>query len=194
MSELAASPAGLFVAARDFEVLEVEAFVVAEVRHRRVDGLDGAGDADLELVLLDDDGFDAQRRLELDLVEGLQVRRVADREEQALAALQDRQNPVLQQQLLVDELDDVQVEVDGVEVEQRHAELVRRGDRDLPGVPHAIGDEVRHEIARSCPRWRVSAAMRSASETTPSCTSRRGRPVRGPWVAVTAMDVFARGL
>ena len=148
MSELATSAPALFVAARDLEVLEVEALaVVAEVRHRRVDGLDGAGDAGVELVLLDDDGFDAQRRLELDLVEGLEVGRVADGDEQALAALQDRQNPVLQQQLLVDELDDVQVEVDGVEVEQRDAELVGGGDGDLPGVPQAIGDEVRHEIS-----------------------------------------------
>ena len=118
-----------------------------EVRHRRIDGLDGAGDPDFELVLLDDDRLDAQRRLELDLVEGLEVRRIADREEQTLAALQDRQNPVLQQQLLVDQLDDLQVEIDGIEVEQRDAELVCRGDRDLPGVPHAIGHEVRHEIA-----------------------------------------------
>ena len=138
--------ADLFVAARDLEVLEVEAFVVAEVRHRRVDGLDGAGDAGVELVLLDDDGLDAQRGLELDLVERLQVGRIADRDEQALAALQDRQDPVLEQQLLVDELDDVEVEVDGVEVEQRHAELVGRGDRDLPGVAQAVGHEVRHEI------------------------------------------------
>ena len=163
---------------------------VVEVRHRRVDCLDGASDAGFELVLLDDDGFDAQRRLELDLVERLQVGRVADGDEQALAALQDRQDPVLQQQLLVDELDDVEIEVDGVEIEQRNAELVGGRDRDLPRIAEAIRHEVRHEVARSCRRSRSSAAMRSASETTPSCTSRRGRPDRGPWVAVTAMELL----
>ena len=189
MSELETSAPASSSPPRDFEVLEVEALVVvAEVRHRRVDGLDGAGDAGFELVLLDDDGFDAQRRLELDLVERLQVGRVADRDEQALAALQDRQDAVLQQQLLVDELDHVQIEVDGIEVEQRHAELVGGGDRDLARVARAGS---RRDAAPGCallPSMAFRAAIRSASETTPSCTSRRGRPVRGPWVAVTAMD------
>ena len=89
--------ADLLVAGRDLEVLEVEVVVVVEARHRRVDGLDGARDARVELVLLDDDGLDAQRGLELDVVERLQVGRVADGDVQALAALQDRQDPVLQQ-------------------------------------------------------------------------------------------------
>jgi hypothetical protein len=76
----------------------------------------------------------SQRGLKLDLVQGLQVRRVADRDEKPLAALQDRQDPMLEQQLLVDELDDVQVEVHGIEVEQRHAKLMGCGDRDLARV------------------------------------------------------------
>ncbi len=60
MSEVVTSDADFLVAARDLEVLEVEAaVVVAQVRHRRVDGLDGAPDACVELVLLDHDGFDS---------------------------------------------------------------------------------------------------------------------------------------
>ncbi len=145
--------ADFLVAGRDLEVLEVEVVVVVEARHRRVDGLDGAGDARFELVLLDDDRFDAQRGLELDFVERLQIGRIADGDEQALAPLQDRQDAVLQQQLLVDELDDVEVEVDGVEVEQRHAELVRGRDRNLTRVAETVSDEVRHQLRGSCRQW-----------------------------------------
>ena len=63
--------------------------------------------------------------MELDVVERLEVGRIADRDVEAFAALEQRQNPVLREQLLVDELDDVEVEVERVEVEQGHAELVR---------------------------------------------------------------------
>ena len=97
ISELLTSAPTVLVAGGDLEVLEVEVAVVVEARHRRVDGLDGAGDARFELVLLDDDRFDAQRGLELDLVERLQIGRIADGDEQALAPLQDRQDAVLQQ-------------------------------------------------------------------------------------------------
>ena len=138
--------ADILVARGDLEVLEVEVAVVVEVRHRGVDGLDGARDARVELVLLDDDGFDAQRRLELDVVESLEVGRIADRDVEPLAALQQRQDPVLRQQLLVDELDDVEVEVDGVQVEQRDAELVSGRDRDLPRVAEPVRHEVRDEM------------------------------------------------
>ena len=76
----------------------------------------------------------------------MQVGRIADAEEQPLAALQDRQDAVLRQQLLVDQLDDIEVEVDGVEVEQRHAELVSGRHRDLTRVAEAVRNEVWHEL------------------------------------------------
>src|SRR5215831_15210117 len=53
---------------------------------------------------------------------------------------------MLRQQLLFDEPDYVEVEVDGVEVEQRHAELVRGGDRNLTRVAEPVRDEVRHQM------------------------------------------------
>ena len=87
-----------FLAAGYVEVLEIE-IVVVERRHRRVDRFEGLGDALLELGLLDDDRVDPQAGLELDLVDGLQVGRVGNPEEQALAALQQRQHPVLVQQV-----------------------------------------------------------------------------------------------
>src|SRR5690606_28292666 len=136
--------ADLLGAADDVELLEIEVLVI-ELRHRRVDGLERALDAHLELVLLDDDRLDAQRRLELDLVDRLQVRGIADRDVEPLAALQDRQHAVLREELVVDEADDVEIDLDRVEVEQRHAELVRGRDRDLPRVAELVRDEIRDE-------------------------------------------------
>ena len=91
--------------------------------------------------------------MELDVVERLEVGRIADRDVEAFAALEQRQNPVLREQLLVDELDDVEVEVERVEVEQGHAELVRGRDRDLARVAepgrHEMGNQVR-ALAAGC--------------------------------------------
>ena len=56
---------------------------------------------------------------------------------------------MFQQKLLVDEPDDIQIEIDGIEVQQRDAEFVRRGDRDLPGVAEAIRHQMRHETPAS---------------------------------------------
>src|SRR5690606_32077274 len=136
--------ADLLVAARDVELLEIEV-VLVELRHRRVDGFDRALHAHLELVLLDDDRLDAQRRLELDLVDRVQVRRIADGDIEPLAALQDRQHAMLREQLVVDEADDVEIRLDRIEVEQRDAELVRGGDGDLPRVAELVRDEIGNE-------------------------------------------------
>ena len=65
----------------------------------------------LQLVVLDDDGLDAEAGLELDLVDRVQVGRVGDRQEQALAAPEERQHAVLGQQLVADQPD--RLEVDG---------------------------------------------------------------------------------
>ena len=62
--------------ARDVEALEVEIVVSAEVTEGCIDGLDGAIDTFLELVLFDDDRVDSKRRLELDFVDRRQVGRV----------------------------------------------------------------------------------------------------------------------
>ena len=104
----------LFVA--DIEVLEVEV-VVCEVRHGRVDRLDCLGDPFLELVLLDHDRVYAQAGLETDIVDRLQVGRIGDAEEQALATLHQRQDAVLVDHLLVDGADAVDVQFDGVEIQ-----------------------------------------------------------------------------
>ena len=99
----------LVVAGHDIEVLEVE-IVLGETRHRRVDLLERLADGLLELVVLDHDGFDAEAGVELDLVDRVQVGRIRDREEQALAASHERQDTVLVQHLVADQLDGLEVD------------------------------------------------------------------------------------
>jgi hypothetical protein len=84
----------ILVAAGDVEVLEVQV-VVRERRHLRVDLLDGLAADALQLVLFDDHRLDRQSRLELDLIERMQVGRIRNRDEQPLAALDQRQQPML---------------------------------------------------------------------------------------------------
>ena len=82
---------------------------------------------------------------ELDLVDGVQVGRVGDRQEQPLAAPEQRQDAMLGQQLVADQPDGLDVEVDRVQVEQRHAELVGGGDGDVAGIGGAAGDQLRDD-------------------------------------------------
>jgi hypothetical protein len=67
--------AALLVAACNLQRLEIHALLVAEVRHGRVDLLDGLVEQFLQLVVLDHDGLDAQAALELDLIDGVQIGR-----------------------------------------------------------------------------------------------------------------------
>ena len=71
---------------------------------------------------------------------------IGDGDEQPLAALDQRQHAVLRQQLVGDELDGFEVGLDRVQVEQRHAEFLRGGDRDLARVRDAVGHQVRHQV------------------------------------------------
>ena len=132
---------------RDVEVLEVEVTVAAaEARHLRVDLLDRLLHGALELVVLDHDRLDREAGLELDLVDRVQDGRVRDADVQALAALDERQDAVLREQLLVDEADRVEVGRDRVEVQERHAEFLGRGDGDVAGGGHVVRDEPAHEV------------------------------------------------
>ena len=103
--------ADLLVAAADLERLEVDAVVVAEAGHRGVDLLDRLVEELLQLVVLDDD---RPRRASpvWNLISSMrvQVGRVGDPQEQALAALEQRQHAVLGQQLVGDRLDGVEVD------------------------------------------------------------------------------------
>jgi len=112
----------------------------------RVDLLHRTAGNLLELVLFDDDRFDRQPGLKLDLIESVQVRRIGDADEQPLAALDERQYPVFLQQLVGNELDHFQVELDGVEVQERHAEFLRRRYGDVPRIRETCLHEIRYQI------------------------------------------------
>ena len=130
----------------DVEVLEVEILLAAERRHRGVDLLDRLLHGALQLVVLDHHGLDREAGLELDLVDRVQDGRVGDRDVQPLAALDQRQYAVLGEQLVADEADDVEVEADRVEVEQRHAEFLRGGNGDVARGGHVVGDQPADEV------------------------------------------------
>ena len=130
--------------AADVEVFQVEV-IFAQVRHRSVDRFDRLGNSFLKLVLLDDDRVDPQAGLELDVIDCLEIGRVDNAEEQSLATLDERQHPMLVDEFLVDRPKAVDVQFDGVEVHQRHAELVRRGYCNGPGVGNVLVDEIGDE-------------------------------------------------
>src|SRR5207253_5484084 len=132
----------LLLAACDLERLEIDVPRVRERAHLAVDLLDSPVDRFLELVVLDDDGFYGETRLELDLVNGVLVRRVRHREKQPLAAAEDWQDTVLGEELVAHQPYAVEVEGHRIQVEQGYAELVGGGQRDIPG----IGDAAAHEL------------------------------------------------
>jgi hypothetical protein len=76
----------------------------------------------------------------------VQIRRIRDGDEQALAALHQRQHAMLREQLVRDELDGFEIRLNRVEIYQRDAEFLRSGDGDLARVRQIVRDQVRHEI------------------------------------------------
>ena len=178
---------GKFVfAAGDVEALEIE-IVLVEIRHRRVDRFQGPVDDLVQLVLLDHDRVDAEAGLELDLVDRLQVGRIGDTEEHALAATDQWQHAVLGEQLLVYRLDDVEVDLEHRDVQQRDAELVRCGNRDLSRIGQFLVDQVTDQ-ALAFGTGVFDSLQADILGEDAILTSRRGRPVSGAAVAETAMS------
>jgi hypothetical protein len=125
----------------DLEAVELEV-LARQLGHGGVHLLERLREQLAELVLLDHDRLDREAGGELDLVEGVEVGGVGDGDEQTLAALDERQHAVPAQGLFADQPDDLEVGLDGIEVEQRCAELLRGGDGDLAGVGEVVLDEV----------------------------------------------------
>ncbi len=141
----------LLQVADDRRVLDLGALLVArglagigllevdlEVLHRGAGLLQqGAGGFDElvdrrgELVVLDDDGLDDQIGLEPDLLEALQIRGIGGGDEQAVAALMQRQNVPRLGNLEVDQVLLQQVGVEPGQIEQRDPERPRCEDREL---------------------------------------------------------------
>jgi hypothetical protein len=140
-----------------------------KLRHHRFGLVDRLVDGLLQLVVLDDDELDAHRGLEADLVERVQVGGIGDREEQALAALHQRQHAVLLQQLVADRANRVEV---------RHDE-----SRSSSGTPNSFEAEMAmsRAVARLLEtRWvtrlmRFSLALAIASCMAPRPGARPGR-------------------
>ena len=76
----------------------------------------------------------------------MQDGRVGDADVQALAALDERQHAMLRKELVAYEADDVNVGRDRVEIQDRHAEFLGRGDRDVAGRGHVVRDQPAHEM------------------------------------------------
>src|SRR6267143_95220 len=78
-------------------------------------------------------------------------RRIFHRQKQPLAATEDRQHAMLGEELVADESNGLEVEGQRVKIEQRHAEFVRGGYRDVTCVGrtarHQLGDDTRLALA-----------------------------------------------
>ena len=135
----------VFFAAGDFEVLQIE-IVVGQARHHGVGLIDGLGHRRLQLVVLDHDELDAHRGLEADLVQRVQIGGIGDRQEQPLAALHQRQHAVLLHELLADGAHGVGIYRDRIQIEERHAELVRGRDGDVARTREVRGHQIGHQI------------------------------------------------
>ena len=79
----------------------------------------------IELAVFDDDGFDMQPGLELDLIHRRAVGRVGDPDEQPVAALIQRQRAPALQCFRLDELGRKMIGVERVQIDQREPERVR---------------------------------------------------------------------
>ncbi len=165
---------GVFVAARDFEILEIEV-VIGQARHGRFGLIHGFADGHLQLVVLDHDELDAHRGLEANLIQGVQIGRIGNGQEQALAALHQRQYAVLLQQLVAHRANRVHIERHRIQVQQRHAKLVRGGDGDIAGRGQVGGDQMRDQTEALFLRLAMASCM-ACSSNSPSWTRRCARP------------------
>ena len=59
-----------------------------------------------------------------------------------MAAFDERQDAVVVEQLLIDRSNDVKIDLDRVEVQQRHAKLMGCGSSDATGVRQVLINEV----------------------------------------------------
>ena len=95
-----------------------------------------------QFVVLGDHQVDRGTRLEADLGERTLVGRIADRHAQSPAVQAQRQRQVTGHQLAVDGVARAVLEIDGVDIDRRQAELVGGGLGDLGGTEDAGIDQV----------------------------------------------------
>ena len=133
----------IFVERLEVEIVEI---VVAQVAERAVVlSRQKLLDDRCELVLFDEDRLGIDARMELDLVERLQVGRIGHRNEQAHAAPDQRQRVVLTNQAFFDEILRNRIEVERRKIDDRYAELFRCGGRYRAGVRKFVADQIADE-------------------------------------------------
>ena len=130
-----------------FAIVEVDVLkvFVADIQRRRFDGAEGGVDEIAELVVLDQHRLGSQPRIELDLVQTLQVGRVRGRDVQALATFEQRQGTMLADQRFADITDRRVFHVHRIEIEQRQAELTACGHADIQRGSHVLCDHPMHQ-------------------------------------------------
>ncbi len=127
-----------------------------------------------ELVVLDDDRLDDEIRLEPDLLEALQVRRIGRGDVEPVAALVQRQNVPRLGNLEVDQVLLDLVDVEPGEVEERDAERARREDRQLARRNPLAGEHVVDEADARLLRL-ASAAFRPRTRSSGRAARARAR-------------------
>jgi hypothetical protein len=118
-------------------------------------------DRALDRGLARDDGLDVVARQELEVVDGVQVRRVCHGDDERVARARDRNDLVALARLLRDELQDVDVDLVFLEVDRRDAVLLAEKVRDL----------VVRDVARA---WR--ACSRGCCPTSAAPPARSSAP------------------
>ena len=136
---------GRFLLRADFEIIEVLEIRFLHVAETGVGGFERFLNRLGELALLDQDGVGVRADMKFDLVQGLQVGGIGDRDIDPVAALKNGQRMVALDQLHADELDDFRIDFERFDVEQRHAELMRCGVRDDLALGKFVVDQVFNE-------------------------------------------------
>ena len=85
-------------------------------------------------------GFCIDAGVKLDLVECLEIGRVGHRYEQPAATPYQRQRVVLPNQPLLDQFLGDRIEIEGRQIDDRNAELFRRGRCDRTGVGEFVAN------------------------------------------------------
>ena len=134
----------LFAALRSVGLLEVDLEVLhaAGVLEQGTGGLDQLVDRSRQLVVLDNYRLDDEIRLEPDLFQALQVRRVRRGDVEPVAALVQRQNVPRLGNLEIDQVFRVLIDIEAGKIEQRYAEGARREHRELRRRDLLAGDDV----------------------------------------------------
>jgi hypothetical protein len=133
------------VTGADFEILERGVVEVAERGELVILGVDVGIDALAEFLLLDQHRLGGDAGVKGDLVERTQVGRVRQRDVEPVAAAVEWQHMVAADQLDIDQPLRMHGGVEGVEIEQRRAELLGGRHRDVEAAGQLALHQVRHQ-------------------------------------------------